>query len=783
MNENFKDIISAALSGDETAYEALYTMTKDSAYFVALSVTHNEQDALDILQESYIKAFAHLDTVDPPEYFDNWLNRIVSNCSKNFIKRKKPILFSDISENIHVEELNEETDISLIPHEHIDKQEASRLIMEIINGLSENKRLVILMYYYQEMSTKEISEALELPLTTVKYYLLESRKQIKSELEKLDKEGTRLYAAIPFSLFPSLIGLSAEEITGPAFSTVSTAVMGTVNGSASSAATAHAASSEHLSGGINMLFKTTASKIIAAVAAVAVVGGGIAAIIAFNNNNQTGSVEGPQTSNENHIGFQSGTEGTAAVSSKPEENENWDKYYDYRIEDNGVVITKYIGSDKEIVIPDSIEGKPVVKIEKPESGYFGKANLPTSVTIPDTVTEIGDFAFAQCKALATINIPDSVTDIGTSAFHGTKWYNDQPDGLVYIGKVAYVYKGDMPENTSIDLKADTVGIASNAFKDCETLVSINLPDGIKTIGEGAFTYCKGLKSIDIPDSISKIKEYAFTSCTGLEKISVPDKAIEIREYAFLTTAWLKSQPDGLIYLGKTLYGYHGNLHDNKEIVIKDDTKSIAERALSGAFNVKSIEIPASVEFIGIFAFEGCTGLSNISVDSGNKNYVAVDGALFNKDKTKIMFCSPKKEGTYSIPDSVTKIEHGTFFKCDKLTNIIIPKSVKEIGNTAFDDCRALTSIDIPESVEKIGTAAFQDCKSLTSITIPKSITELPDGLFYECEKLQSITIPESVTSIGDKVFDGCHFVLQLHVKSGSYAEKYAKQNSFNFVAE
>ena len=175
MNENFRDIITAALSGNESAYEALYTMTKDSAYFIALSMTHNEQDALDILQESYIRAFVHLNTVDPPEYFDNWLNRIVSNCSKNFIKLKKPMLFSDISENIHLEELNEETDSDLIPHENIDKQEASRLIMEIINGLPENKRLVILMYYYQDMSTKEISETLELPLTTVKYYLLEGR--------------------------------------------------------------------------------------------------------------------------------------------------------------------------------------------------------------------------------------------------------------------------------------------------------------------------------------------------------------------------------------------------------------------------------------------------------------------------------------------------------------------------------------------------------------------------------------------------------------------------------
>ena len=292
MNENFRNIITAALSGNESAYEALYTMTKDSAYFIALSMTHNEQDALDILQESYIRAFVHLDTVDPPEYFDNWLNRIVSNCSKNFIKLKKPMLFSDISENIHLEELNEETDSDLIPHENIDKQEASRLIMEIINELPENKRLVILMYYYQDMSTKEISETLELPLTTVKYYLLEGRKQIKAELEKLDKEGTRLYAIIPFALFPSFIKQAAENINAPVFSAVSLKIMNNVNAVKRIPQSIHplpqpnTTTSTIVNGGENMFLKTTAFKIVAGVAAALVIGVGVTAVALTMHNNK-----------------------------------------------------------------------------------------------------------------------------------------------------------------------------------------------------------------------------------------------------------------------------------------------------------------------------------------------------------------------------------------------------------------------------------------------------------------------------------------------------------------
>ncbi len=452
MNENFKDIISAALSGDETAYEALYTMTKDSAYFVALSVTHNEQDALDILQESYIKAFAHLDTVDPPEYFDNWLNRIVSNCSKNFIKRKKPILFSDISENIHVEELNEETDTSLIPHEHIDKQEASRLIMEIINGLSENKRLVILMYYYQEMSTKEISEALELPLTTVKYYLLESRKQIKSELEKLDKEGTRLYAAIPFSLFPSLIGQSAGKITGPAFSAVSTAVMDTVNGSAPSAATAHAASSEHLSGGTNTPFKTTESKvttaaktsmvsgakrIIAGVAAALVVGAGAAAVVLTTRNNgpepsvPVSATESQNVSSEASADSSEVTE--PSEEPQPQKQTVSEDFYGSAIKtDDGLFYWKYSSDDfsgdtglnykigtVSLGLPNNVnqmvcrgaDGKERVLFEKKASGKFAFCNGKFFYNSQENVLYSCDMDGKNEKNLGYIKL-ENVTDDG-----------------------------------------------------------------------------------------------------------------------------------------------------------------------------------------------------------------------------------------------------------------------------------------------------------------------------------------------------------------------------------
>ena len=121
--------------------------------------------------------------------------------------------------------------------------------------------------------------------------------------------------------------------------------------------------------------------------------------------------------------------------------------------------------------------------------------LATSITIPNGVTAIPSSAFNGCSALTSITIPDSVTSIGSSAFYGTAWYNNQPDGLVYAGKVVYKYKGTMPSNTSIVIKEGTLGIASYVFSDCTGLTSIVIPDSVTSIGDYAFHGCTGLTTV------------------------------------------------------------------------------------------------------------------------------------------------------------------------------------------------------------------------------------------------------------------------------------------------
>ena len=210
--------------------------------------------------------------------------------------------------------------------------------------------------------------------------------------------------------------------------------------------------------------------------------------------------------------------------------------YDSRDNCNAIIHTEsgeLIAGCKNTVIPNSVtsigwyafEGcSGLTSITIPENvtsignSAFYRCSGLTSITIPESVTSIGEYAFWECLSLTSVTISNSVTSIGDYAFYETPWYENMEDGMVYIGRTAYCYKGEMPAETAIVIKEGTTAIATYAFRDCSGLTSITIPNSVTSIGWSAFDGCSGLTSITIPNNVTTIGHNAFYGCTNLTSV-------------------------------------------------------------------------------------------------------------------------------------------------------------------------------------------------------------------------------------------------------------------------
>ena len=204
-----KDVVIKAQSGDKKAFTELFEHTQKMVYFSALKITGNESVAEDMTQEVYLKAMEKLSTLQAPEAFVGWLRQITVNTCKNYLAAKKPFALGENEDDEIMANLPE-VDENFIPHEYADNRETCRIIMKMVDSLPESQRAAVIMYYYNELPISRIAELLEVSENTVKSRLNYARRQIKEQVEDLEKKGTKLHAVPVLGL---VMHRAAEEFT------------------------------------------------------------------------------------------------------------------------------------------------------------------------------------------------------------------------------------------------------------------------------------------------------------------------------------------------------------------------------------------------------------------------------------------------------------------------------------------------------------------------------------------------------------------------------------------
>jgi uncharacterized repeat protein (TIGR03803 family) len=435
--------------------------------------------------------------------------------------------------------------------------------------------------------------------------------------------------------------------------------------------------------------------------------------------------------------------------------------YGYTTNDGGISINSYFGPGGAVSIPATLTGLPVTSIG--ELAFI--ASGLTSITIPNSVTNIATETFLECPNLTSITV--QAGDPVYSSLNGVLFGPNltililfpnglsgsyvMPAGVTSIAADAFADA----EVTSVTISDSVTNIGDYAFYDCHNLTSVTIPNSVTSIGDFAFAsdfyYATSpLTNVTIPDSVTHIGSNAFQYCTSLSSVSIPSSVSSIGDDTFLWCLGLTNVTisAGVTSIGEAAFGFCSSL---TSITLPAGVTSIGEQAFRGS-GLTSIAIPDSVTNMGNEAFAECPNLNAINVGAEDLLYSSSNGVLFNKNQTTLLEFPSGLDGSYTIPMSVTSIESNAFANCDNLASVMISSSVTNIGEGAFYDS-GLTNVIIANGITSIGEAAFYYCLNLASVMIPSSVTSIGETTFYNCTNLTGIYFQGNAPSyVGYDVF-------------------------------
>lgn len=448
-----------------------------------------------------------------------------------------------------------------------------------------------------------------------------------------------------------------------------------------------------------------------------------------------------------------------------------------------------------------------------DNKYFGDVIIPEKVSYNHAeynVTSIGDFAFSQCKSLASVTLPSTLNTIGYYAFRSSSLITMTiPEGVTIIKEYAF---GECSSLKQVILPNTLNTIESKAFRYCTALTSITIPSSVTSIGDNAFEYCGSINAVYIsdivawcnidfgwasnplsgnpdekttdlylnnqkvtdlviPESVTEIKNFTFFNC-NLNSIVIPNSVTSIGSNAFkhcsLRTITI---PSSVKTIGQEAFRRMNNLSkvimesnvppqlggaafaetDKVLIFIPEGTRSAYQEAWGDdlIFVEKEVEVSLNIETPGTLNNE----ILNAGYNLEDITKLTLTGTL-NDDDFRLM-----KESMPILLDvnlsGITNTNSFNFEKNCTIQNIILPDNLETIDDGDFNNCKSLYSVIMSNSITNIDIWAFYECSSLTEITFSENLERIEGRAFSGCSALTNITLPNSVTFIGDWTFADC----------------------------
>ena len=397
-----------------------------------------------------------------------------------------------------------------------------------------------------------------------------------------------------------------------------------------------------------------------------------------------------------------------------------------------------------------------------------------AVSLPDGLTNVGQYAFGECTALSSVVIPESVTLIESDAFYGCSGLESieiqnpaceiccgqsGPEGVMtvygYTGSTAEAYASDYGYLFSSLGVLQYTGVCGAqgenltwCFDRITGVLSIEGSGDMKNYSlEGGRStapwadFAGSITDLSLADGITNLGAWAFYDCEHLTSVTIPGSVRIVESYT-LSSPYLET------------------------VIFSEGVEYLRYHTLDSCTALVYVYIPASMDLVDENAFDECESLRRIEVSAGNPDYCSVSGVLYNKEKTLLVRCPRGCTQTVTVVNGTTAIREYAFSDCDQISYVNLPDSVTEIGDWAFIGCYRMFGVTMSPNVTKIGEGAFCYCDNLRYATVPDGVTEIGDLCFNACSRLASVKLGDSVASIGVRAFDGCSALSSVTIPAG-----------------